>query len=142
MSSYFNEVFFYLGEFLIRVYANYVCIYTMCSARVLGATDDENTLQSRAHVRMHRVFLLSFYIPLSPSLSLSLSLSPSLHRNQIFRQILCEPERPEPLLADEFEQLVVAHHELFILRIHQIVLLEIFPHLLRQLCSVDGLLSA
>ena len=24
-SSYFNEVFFYLGEFLIRVYANYVC---------------------------------------------------------------------------------------------------------------------
>ena len=113
---------------------------TMCSARVLGATDDENTLQSRAHVRMHRVFLLSFYIPLSPSLSLSLS--PSLHRNQIFRQILCEPERPEPLLADEFEQLVVAHHELFILRIHQIVLLEIFPHLFRQLCSVDGLLSA
>ena len=48
----------------------------------------------------------------------------------------------EPLLADEFEQLVVAHHELFILRIHQIVLLEIFPHLFRQLCSVDGLLSA
>ena len=26
VSSYFNEVFFYLGEFLIRVYANYVCI--------------------------------------------------------------------------------------------------------------------
>ena len=26
VSSYFNEVFFYLGEFLIRVYANYVCM--------------------------------------------------------------------------------------------------------------------
>ena len=80
---------------------------------------------------------------LMTSLSLSLSLAHSLsllHRNQIFGQILHEPERFEPPLADEFEQLVVANHELFILWILQILLLKVCPHLLRQLRASYGLL--
>jgi len=113
--------------------------YEVCSWR-----EEENSLSSESRV-LSTYFVLNYLVAsddavfleralLHASLSLSLSLLfffLFFDWNQIFGQILREPERFEPPLADEFEQLVVAHDELLILWIHQILLLEVLPHFAR-----------